>query len=140
MTLMVYFIFAAFALLLGFIGVLALEARRGRRFFPTYRLRLDRLVGQGVFITRHVDLAGFLREECVRLARRATHDLARFGLTSIRSIERLLTRLVGRLRVAESQFARPAQESTRSFVRTLSEFKGQLEATRPVRERASRVL
>lgn len=137
---MTYVIFAALALFLGFIGVLAVEARRGTRFFEAYRLKLDRLVGQGMFIIDHVDLAGLVREECIRLARRATHDLARFGLTSIRSIERFLTQLVQRLRAAESQLARPAQESTRSFVRTLSEFKGQLEATRPIRERASRVL
>ena len=105
-----------------------------------YRLRLDRFVGQGMLIVEHVDLAGFIREESIRLLRRATHDMARFGLTSIRAIERLLIRLVQRLRAAESQLTRPTQESTRSFVRTMAEFKGQLEATRPVRERASRVL
>ena|SRR3989344_2021362 len=135
-----YSISAALILLIGFIGLLVLEARRGARFFEVYRLRLDRLVAQGTFILEHVDLASFAREECVRLLRRTTHDLAHLGLTSIRAVERLLTRLVRRLRAAESQLVRPSQESTRAFVRTMAEFKGQLEATRPVRERATRVL
>ena len=140
MIIMMYVIFAAFILFIAFIGMLVIEVRRGRRFFEVYRLRLDRFVGQGMLLVEHVDLAGFIREESIRLLRRATHDMARFGLTSIRAIERLLIRLVQRLRAAESQLTRPTQESTRSFVRTMAEFKGQLEATRPVRERASRVL
>jgi|SRR3989338_2579426 len=126
-----YFIFGAATLIALFVGTLVVEARRQARFFSTYRNQLDRWVEQASFILAHVDFASFAKEEIQRLARRASHDLAHLTLQSVRAVERLLTRLVRRLRTRHPDLSQPAGESTRSFVRTLSEFKGHLEATRP---------
>ncbi len=125
-----YFILATFLLLAAYTGLLVFEIRRGKRFLATYRGQLDRFVAQGSFIFAHVDFASFLRDESRRIAHRLTHDLAHFSLLSVRAVERLLTRLVRKLRASGA--AEPApRESARHFVRTLSEFKGHIEATRP---------
>src|SRR3990167_4233922 len=102
-----YFILVTLLLLVIYITLLVREARRGRRFFAAYRERLDRFVGNGAFIARHVDFNSFAREEVIHLSR-----------------------LVRHLRL-HTETAPPGGESSRSFVRTLSEFKGHLEATRP---------
>ena len=125
-----YSILISLGLLVGYVGFLALESRRGARFFESRRTRLDQAVGQGMFVLTHVDFAGFVREEAMRFAHRLTHDMAHLSLTSIRILERLLTRLVRYLR-ARSTNAYTPQESARPFVRTLSEFKGHIKATRP---------
>jgi hypothetical protein len=128
-----YFILIAFLLFAAYTGLLVVEHRRGERYLRTGRVRLDGVIEQGAFILAHVDLASFIRGEAFALARRAAHALARVALTSVRVVEGALTRLVRRLHL-HPDIARPASgESARSFVRTLSEFKGQLEATRPSR-------
>lgn len=126
-----YFILLALTLLVGYIAVLVYEARRGTRFLEVRRARLDDMAGKAAFIVRHVDFASFAREELTRLARKAGHDLAHLTLVSVRALERLLTQLVRRLRMHAERAELPARESTRHFVRTLSEFKGHLETTRP---------
>ncbi len=125
-----YFIFISFGLLTSYIGFLLFESRRGTRFLVPHRVRLDRTIERSAFIFAHVDFASFAHEEAKRFTHRLTHDVAHLSLTSVRILERLLTRLVRHLR-AKSISERTPQESARSFVRTLSEFKGQIKATRP---------
>ncbi|MDO8407718.1 MAG: hypothetical protein Q7S95_00570 [bacterium] len=126
-----YFILISLGLVVGYSGLLTLESRRGARFFASHRARLDQAVEQGTFIVTHVDFASFAREEAMRFAHRLTHDLAHLSLTSVRILERLLTRLVRHLRAKNTNAYTTPQESTRPFVRTLSEFKGHIKATRP---------
>ncbi|MDP2594239.1 MAG: hypothetical protein Q8P36_02795 [bacterium] len=123
-------ILISLGLLVGYVGLLALESRRGARFLASHRTRLDQAVEQGMFVLTHVDFASFVREEAMRIAHRLTHDMAHLSLTSVRILERLLTRLVRHLRAKSADVYAP-QESTRHFVRTLSEFKGHIKATRP---------
>jgi|SRR3989344_5653828 len=125
-----YFILISLGFLVGYVGLLALESRRGARFFASRRTRLDQAVEQGTFIVMHVDFASFAREEAMRFAHRLIHDMAHLSLYSVRVLERLLTRLVRHLRAKSVDVYAP-QESTRPFVRTLSEFKGHIKATRP---------
>lgn len=125
-----YLILVTLLLLTTYIALLMLEARRGTRFFAARRERLDRAVGHIAFIARHVDFNSFAREEAIHLSRQGIHILAHRVLLGVRRAERLLTRLVRHLRLHTETVA-PGGESSRSFVRTLSEFKGQLEATRP---------
>ncbi len=124
------FILSTFALLVGFFVLSGYEARRGVRVFAPERARLDENVERAEFILAHVDLAAFLREECHRLAGRIAHDVAHLSLQTVRSVERFLTRLVRRLRVQRAIDSEP-RESTREFVKTLSDFKGHLEITHP---------
>lgn len=125
-----YFILIALILLVAYLCLLSLESRRSARYLAGYRGRLDALVANASFVASHVDLASFVREESIVLARRAASGAARLALESVRTLERLLARLVRRLHL-HTEVARPAGESARHFVRTLSEFKGHLESTRP---------
>lgn len=125
-----YLIIAALVLVALYVAILVVEAKRGARFFERERARLDRTVRQGVFILAHVDFASFAKEQTRILARRLVHDIAHLSLGLVRAAERLLTQAVRRLRT-QPPSARPSAESSRTFVRTLSEFKGQLESSRP---------
>jgi hypothetical protein len=53
-----------------------------------------------------------------------------FSLLAVRAIERFLTRIVRSLRTRHSADIVP-HENAREFVKTLSDFKGHLEETRP---------
>ncbi len=130
---MAYLIFLLFtiALLGGFLAVTALETRRGVRVFPQQRARLDREAERAAFIIAHVDFASYLREESRRLIERMSHDLVHLSLQTVRAAERILTRLVRRLRTREGSTLDAPRESAREFVKTLADFKGHLEATRP---------
>ncbi|MBI2410156.1 hypothetical protein HYV30_03920 [Candidatus Kaiserbacteria bacterium] len=129
-----YFIFIliSLALLAGFHCLVWYENRRTVRVLETHRTLLDRQVERVEFILTHVDLAAFAKEEAGRLAARIGHDLARLSLIAIRAVERILTRFVRDLRTRHlgEDYARP-RESAREFVKTLSNFKDHLEATRP---------
>ncbi|MBU6214391.1 hypothetical protein KGM48_00905 [Patescibacteria group bacterium] len=122
-------ILGTIALLGGFIAMTAYETGRGSRFFSARRARLDRLVERISFIIEHVDFAAFLRDELRHLAHRIGHDIAHLSLQIVRAIERILTRLVRSFRVREAGSA--PRESTRAFVKTLSDFKEHLKATAP---------
>ncbi len=124
------FILITLVLLVGFFVLTEYEARRGARFFAQGRARLDQNVERVEFVLAHVDLGAFLRDEIRRLAGRLSHDIAHLSLQSVRAAERLLTRLVRHLRVRHAVDAAP-RESTREFVKTLSDFKGRLKATHP---------
>lgn len=107
---MVYYIIAVavpLALLIGFLVLTSIEAASGVRMLGGVRRRLDRRIGQLSFIIAHVDLGSFARETVRAFFERVLHDLAHGTLVAVRSVERMLTRLVRHLRV-ERQEADPA--------------------------------
>ena len=124
------FIVAAFALLGGFFVLTNYEVRRGVRYFATERDRLDHVVERVVFVSQHVDIGAFLRNEIRRFFGRLSHDIAHLSLQTIRAAERVLTRLVRYLRSRHVSDTAPGG-NVREFVKTLSEFKGGLKATHP---------
>ena len=127
------FVLVALALLAGFVALTWVENRRGARVLAHHRARLDSHVSRVQFIAQHVDLAFFLREELSRLAHESGHLLAHLSLRFVRALERLLTRLVRHLR-SQREITMPPRETMRDFVKTLSDLKGELNTTRPVRE------
>lgn len=124
------FIFSTFALIGGFFALTNYEARRGVRVFAEKRARFDRDVERVEFILKHVDLGAFLRDEVRRLIARVSHDIAHLSLQAVRAAERLLTRLVRHLRSKHEVDMAP-RETARPFVKSLSDFKDRLKATRP---------
>lgn len=123
-------VIAAVALLAGFFALTRYEARRGIRFYAPQRERLDQSVERIEFILAHVDLGEFLRSEIRHLVSRIGHDAAHLSLLAVRFVERLLTRLVRRLR-ADPEVDTAPRETAREFVKTLSDFKDNLKATHP---------
>lgn len=124
------FILVSLILLGGFIILTEYETRRGMRLFPEARTRFDVHVERATFIFQHVDLSAFVREEVRRLAARVSHDIAHLSLQAVRTTERLLTRLVRHLRSQHEVDTAP-RENVREFVKTLSDFKGSLNAVHP---------
>ena len=121
------FIILALALLVGFVFVTRYEVSHAGRFFEKSRARFDARIEHALFILAHVDLSAFIREEVLRMSRYFGHATAHLSLQLVRAAERLLTRTVRRLRT----HAPPVTpgESTRPFLKTLSEFKETLKAT-----------
>ncbi len=117
-------------LLAGFLALTRYEAARGVRFFAARRGRFDAEVERLEFIFTHVDLAAFLREEVERVSARVGHDVAHLVLQAIRAVERVLTRVVRRLRTHEDGAVRPTREASREFVRKLTDFKTELSAAK----------
>jgi len=124
------FILVAIVLLVGFLALTDYEARRGARFNAQGRARLDSTVERVEFILEHVNLGVFLRDEIRHLAGRIGHDVVHISLIVVRAAERLLTRMVRRLRTHPEVDTAP-RETAREFVKTLSDFKGNLKATHP---------
>jgi hypothetical protein len=124
------FILAALALFIGFLILSGYESRRGMRIFATGRVRLDENVERAEFILTHVNLGSFLREEMRLIAHRVVHDIAHLSLIAVRAVERFLTHIVRYLRAQHAVNEAP-RENAREFVKTLSDFKGHLEETRP---------
>lgn len=120
----------AIALLVGFVVATQYEARGGIRYAASCRDALDVFSGRIVFITEHVDLAAFARDEIRNAAQRFGHTVAHVSLQAVRSVERLLTRLVRHLRTRRENAPAP-HENAREFVKTLSDFKDTLNATHP---------
>lgn len=127
----IIFILITLALLVGFIFLSDYESRKGARVFARERGHLDGSVEKVEFILTHVDLGAFLREELHHLASRIAHDIAHLSLIAIRAVERFLTNIVRHLRTEGHATDVPPHENAREFVKTLSDFKGHLEATRP---------
>jgi hypothetical protein len=127
----VILILASILLFAGFLALTRYEAARGVRFFAPTRDRFDREAERLAFIAMHVDLAAFIEAEARRLSARLGHDIAHGVLQAVRFVERLLTRLVRRLRIHHAPKPIVARETTREFVKQLSSFKGELSATRP---------
>ncbi len=124
------FILVSLALLVGFLALTQYEERRGSRFFAGERAQLDRQAARVEFIFAHVDLAAFARDEVRRIASRIGHDTVHLSLQAVRMLERVLTRLVRDLRTRHDIDTTP-RESSRPFVKTLSDFKDRLKASRP---------
>jgi len=124
------FILSSLALLVGFLLLTGYEERKGMRLFAHQRARLDENVERVEFILAHVDFGSFLREELHHLISRVVHDIAHFSLQGVRAVERFLTHLVRYLRAEHAVDITP-HENAREFVKTLSDFKGHLEATHP---------
>lgn len=123
-------ILVALVLLAGFFALTVHESRRGSRYAASGRAKIDAHVARASFILAHVDFAAFLREEARRIAGRLGHDFAHFTLQAVRMLERLLTRAVRRLRASQENGGVP-RETSRAFVKTLSDFKEKLAETRP---------
>lgn len=85
-------------LLGGFLVLVAFEQRSGTRLFNQVRRSLDKRVRRIAFIIRHVDWGAFTRDMTRAGAERVLHDTAHAILRLVRSIERILTRAVKRLR------------------------------------------
>lgn len=117
-------------LLIGFVLLTQYEAQHGVRFFGTRRAKLDAAVERIEFIVEHVDLAAFVQEEVRHAGTRLGHALVNLSLQAVRSVERLLTRLVRYLRMRQDGNIAP-RETAREFVKTLSEFKDTLKAAHP---------
>jgi len=117
-------------LLIGALVVTEYESRHAVRFCAHTRARLDEHVVRAMFIATHVDFGTFVHECVTQATRRIAHDCAHLSLVIVRATERLLTRVVRRLR-SEHAVPPSPRESTREFVRTLSDFKGQLGSTHP---------
>jgi len=124
------FILVTLTLLIGFFALSEYETQRGTRMFARSRARLDENVERVEFIMTHVNFGSFLREEVLRITHRVVHSAVHFSLQAVRATERLLTNLVRYLRTKQSVDTVP-HENAREFVKTLSDFKGHLEATRP---------
>lgn len=124
------FILVALALLIGFFVLTDYETRRGMRFYSAYRARLDQNVERIEFILENVSISAFLRDEIRHFLSRAWYDTIHFSLLAVRAAERFLTRLVRRLR-AQPEIDVAPRETAREFVKTLSDFKNNLNATHP---------
>ena len=124
----VVLILASLTLLAGFYALAALEARRGARVvLPGVRGLLDTHLNRFEYIAAHVDFSAFAREETLRVVTRAVHRAAHASLRGVRATERLLARLVRRLRTHQALDTAPSAQ-VREFVQTLSDFKGRLKA------------
>jgi len=124
------FILASFVLLVGFFALTDYETRHGVRFYAVHRERLDHSIERFLFISEHVNFAEFLRDEVRHFAGRIGHSVVHFSLIGVRSVERVLTNLVRRLRNHPEIDTAP-RETAREFVKTLSDFKDGLNATHP---------
>lgn len=129
---MVYLIFilSSLVLLTGFLLLIGYEEQKGTRIFARQRAQLDENVERIEFILAHVDFGSFFREEAHRIIGCIVHDIAHFSLQAVRATERFLTHVVRYLRTRRAVDITP-RENAREFVKTLSDFKGHLEATHP---------
>ena len=117
-------------LIAGLFPLTSYEDRRGVRFFAKQRTLLDGKIDHAIFIFENVDLNAFIQDLVHRIVHQIAHDIAHLSLLSVRAVERGLTRIVRHLR-ANRVNDMPQRESTREFVKTLSDFKEQLRETPP---------
>lgn len=122
------YILGTSTILAAFVVLTHYEAASGARICSRSRSRLDRYVDRVLFIFRHVDFGAFVRDEVHRALARAGHDVAHVTLRIVRASERLLTRLVRHLRMHHE--VEVPRETSREYVKTLSDFKGDLKASR----------
>ncbi|MFZ1075616.1 MAG: hypothetical protein WAN50_04555 [Minisyncoccia bacterium] len=124
-------ILLSLALLIGFFALTWFEERRGARVFAEERTRFDQTIARIEFIWNHVDFGAFVKDEVHRFATSIGHDTVQFTLHTVRSIERVLTRLARYFRAQRAAVDVVPRESSRTFVKTLNDFKGRLKATHP---------
>lgn len=123
------FLVLTLAALGGFYGLVEYEARRGVRFAAPRRERFDTLVRHTEFILDHVDFAAFIRDTIHDAVVATGHFFVSVSLRSVRAVERLLTRIVRSFRSHQAETAAAPRESSREFVKALSDFKETLKAT-----------
>lgn len=95
-------LFLCIGLFGAYFAFVGYEARTGKRVFRPVRERMDKKVSRAVFIIRHVDWSAFLGESVRTGTQKAVHAIAEGSLNLVRTIERLLTRLVRALRERRS--------------------------------------
>ena len=124
-------IVGSIALFAGFLALTRFEHARGTRYMSVRRERLDAVTGRALFIVRNVDFASLVRAEMTRALRRVSHILIAASLQGIRAVERVLTRLIRRLRAEGGvQHVRPDRPSGRQFISALTDFKARLSSHR----------
>lgn len=121
----------ALAVLIGFLVLTAIEARRGARVMGSFRTSLDKRVEHVAFLMTNVDFGSFLKSEARKFGEQLIHGIVHEALRLVRFVERMLTRIVKQLRMKRKAIDESPKETEREYVKTLSEFKDQLEASRP---------
>ena len=125
------FFLVSLALIAGFVALTAFEERRGARVvLAAERTRLDERMARASFIAAHVDWTAVVRNSIGRAAHQIVHGGAHLSLRAVRAVERFLTRLVRHLRLRHAAEPAPGAEA-REFVKTLSDFKIELQEARP---------
>lgn len=82
----------------GFLILVMVERRAGVRMLASWRRALDVRARRAAFILAHVDWAAFSQHLVRTAIERVLHDTAHSILRLVRTIERILTRAVKRLR------------------------------------------
>lgn len=91
-------VLASFGLLLAFVLLVTFERRKGVRALPRIRASLDRDVDRLAFVASHIDWGGFAAHIAKTNAEKLAHDIIHAILLGVRTIERVLTRLIRNLR------------------------------------------
>ena len=103
------------ALLAGFLALVSIEERTGRRMFAGRRYQFDERIARIAFIIRHVDWGAFSADIARTSLERAAHDVAHATLLAVRALERFLTQVVRQLRARQDAPALPSRtQSTRT--------------------------
>ncbi|MEA2701885.1 MAG: hypothetical protein QOE22_594 [Candidatus Parcubacteria bacterium] len=105
-------ILVAGALFLAFLLLTAYEARRGSRFFATFRYRLDSKVSRAQFLVEHIDWGALTAHLTRTSLNTVAHDAAHGTLIGVRAVERNLTRAVSVLRTRRENTAPPPRIAT----------------------------
>jgi len=100
-------ILVASALFFGFLLLTAYESRRGVRFFPAFRYKLDARVARTQFLIEHIDWGAFTAHLTRTSLTTVAHDVAQGTLMIVRSAERNLTRAVSALRTRREGLPAP---------------------------------
>ena len=82
------------ALFLSFLGLTAVEVRRGTRLFLPVRESIDTFAARLLYVVTHIDLGTFTARVAKDLSSHVVHALAHGSLIGTRFIERTLTRAV----------------------------------------------
>ena len=111
---MSYLIFIGISagLLVGFLTLVYVEGRMGKRVLKGVRSALDRRIGRASFVINRIDWAGFFGHVLKLSIERIAHDVVHGTLLIVRTIERSLTRLIRvlRERLAYRSSATPREE------------------------------
>ncbi|MEK9160573.1 MAG: hypothetical protein AAB440_00855 [Patescibacteria group bacterium] len=128
----------ALVLFFGFLFLNSVEQKKGARILSGMRSALDARVARATGVVAHVDFSAFLWNLSKDVTGRLVHDIAHVSLIAVRSLERLLTRLV---RFIRSRVHAPqVVEGKRSaFVETITYFKKTLRRSKETTEPEERV-
>lgn len=121
-------ILVSLALFFGFVGVTALERRRGVRFFGSMRERLDTRTVAVIQAARTFDPLDALIRGTRSLFGHVFHDLANVAWAIVRMLERALANIVRTLRTMRHH---EAKETSSGYVKSISEHKHALRAETP---------